>query len=111
MKRICVLLLMMTLLTGCTVHADSSEYDLTFTDRELSGTWEEKSAVTITGQGTNCDISGKGAKLSGTTLTIFDEGTYLLRGTFTDMLIVVIGARADNEVYDIAGQRVSKHKL
>ena len=95
MKRICMLLLMMTLLTGCTVHADSSEYDLTFTDRELAGTWEEKSAVTITGQGTNCDISGKGAKLSGTTLTIFDEGTYLLRGTFTDMLIVVSAGDKD----------------
>ncbi|MBQ2930850.1 MAG: carbohydrate-binding domain-containing protein [Clostridia bacterium] len=95
MKRICMLLLMMTLLTGCTVHADSSEYDLTFTDRELSGTWEEKSAMTITGQGTTCDISGKGAKLSGTTLTIFDEGTYLLRGTFTDMLIVVSAGDKD----------------
>lgn len=95
MKRICMLLLMMTLLTGCTVHADSSEYDLTFTDRELAGTWEEKSAVTITGQGTTCDISGKGAKLSGTTLTIFDEGTYLLRGTFTDMLIVVSAGDKD----------------
>ena len=95
MKRICMLLLMMTLLTGCTVHADSSEYDLTFTDRELAGTWEEKSAVTITGQGTTCDISGKGAKLSGTTLTIFDEGTYLLRGNFTDMLIVVSAGDKD----------------
>ena len=95
MKRICMLLLMMTLLTGCTVHADSSEYDLTFTDRELAGTWEEKSAVTITGQGTNCDVSGKGAKLSGTTLTISDEGTYLLRGTFTDMLIVVSAGDKD----------------
>lgn len=90
-----MLLLMMTLLTGCTVHADSSEYDLTFTDRELAGTWEEKSAVTITGQGTNCDISGKGAKRSGTTLTISDEGTYLLRGTFTDMLIVVSAGDKD----------------
>ena len=36
---------------------------------------------------------------------------YKLIKTETDMLIVVIGARADNEVYDIAGQRVSKHKL
>ena len=95
MKRVLLLLLMMTLLTACTVRADSSAFDLTFTDRELSGDWDEKSAVAITGTGKQCDISGKGAKLSGSTLTISKEGVYVLSGTFTDMLIVVSAGEKD----------------
>jgi len=89
MKRFVLLLLMMTLLTCCAVRADNNEFDLTFTNREMSGAWDAKSAVTITGNGKTCDISGRGASLSGTTLTLSDEGAYLLRGEFTDMLIVV----------------------
>lgn len=95
MKRLLLLLLMMTLLTGCTVHADNSPFDLTFTDRELEGTWDEKSAVRISGEGSTCEISGRGAKLSGTTLTISDEGVYILAGEFTDMLIVVSAGDKD----------------
>lgn len=94
MKRILMLLLMLSLLTACTVQADSA-FDLTFTDRELAGTWETKSAVTITGQGKTCTISGKGAKISGTTLTISKEGVYVLSGEFTDMLIVVSAGDKD----------------
>lgn len=36
---------------------------------------------------------------------------YKLIRTETQMLVVVIGARADDEVYEIAGQRAKKHKL
>lgn len=89
MKRFFLLLLMITLLTGCMVRADSSEYDLTFTDRELAGTWDTKSAVLISGLGKTCDIAGRGAKLSGSTLTISNEGVYVLSGEFTDVSIVI----------------------
>ncbi len=91
MKRFVLLLLMMTLLTACTAQAASEEYDLTFTDRELSGTWNEKGAVTITGHGESCSISGKGAKLNGSTLTISDEGVYVLSGNFSMQLVVNAG--------------------
>lgn len=89
MKRLVLLLLMMTLLTGCTALA--SEYDFTFTDRELSGSWESKNAVTITVQGDTCQISGKGAKLNGSTLTITDEGVYVLSGTFNGQILITAG--------------------
>ena len=36
---------------------------------------------------------------------------YKLIQTETEMIIVVIGARADEEVYDIASKRVLKHDL
>ena len=94
MKRILLLLLILTLLLPCPVQAEDA-YDLTFTNRELKGTWEEKSAVRITGNGTACKISGKGAKLKGSTLTISDEGVFILTGEFTDMMIVVSAGDKD----------------
>lgn len=95
MKRFFSLLLVIVLLSVGLAAADSIEYDLTFTDRELAGTWEAKSAVTITGKGQTCDISGNGAELSDTTLTISDEGTYVLSGEFTDLLIVISAGDKD----------------
>ena len=59
-------------------------------------------------------------KTSGSDLTGFlkiklrDAGirvVYKLIRTETQMLVVVVGARADNEVYDIAEKRISKHDL
>jgi len=95
MKRLFLFLLMMTLLTSRTVRADSSKFDLTFTDRELEGTWDAKSAAGITGMGASCSISGRGAEFSGSTLTISDEGVYVLSGEFIDMLIVVSAGDKD----------------
>ena len=89
MKRRLLLLLMMTLLACCTASAESSTFDLTFTDRELSGAWDARSAITIMGLGTKCTISGKGASFADNRLTIATEGTYLLQGSFTDIQIVV----------------------
>lgn len=98
-----MLLLMMTLMTACTAQADSSKYDLTFSNRELEGTWDAKSSVTITGEEKTCRISGKGAKLSGSTLTISDEGVYVLSGKFTDMLIVVSAGDKDKVQLVLSG--------
>ena len=98
MKRIVLLLLMMTLLTACTAQAASGEYDLTFTDRELAGTWDAKKAVTITGNSESCDISGNGAILNGGTLTISDEGVYVLSGQFSLQLAVNAGDKAKVQI-------------
>lgn len=91
MKRIVLLLLMMTLLSACAVQADSGDFDLTFTDRELSGAWEQKSAVTIVGNGDSCAVTGKGAALSGSTLTISREGVYVLSGEFHGTVQIAAG--------------------
>ena len=107
MKRILLLLLMMTLLTACAAQADSADFDLTFTKRELSGEWEAKSAVTITGTGKTCQISGKGAALDGSTLTISDEGVYVLTGEFTDMLIVVSAGDKDKVQLVLSGATIA----
>lgn len=98
MKRIVLLLLMMTLLTACTAQAASGEYDLTFTDRELSAAWDAKKNVTITGNGESCDISGTGARLNGGTLTITAEGVYVLSGQFSLQLAVNAGDKAKVQI-------------
>ena len=95
MKRIFSLLMILSMLSVSSVYAVSDAYDLTFTDRELAGTWETKNAVSIAGHGNTCEISGKGAALDGTTLTIADEGVYILSGEFIDMLIVVAAGDKD----------------
>ena len=91
MKRFFLLLLMMTLLSACTVQADSGEFDLTFTDRELSGDWKQNSAVTIACSGDSCTITGKGARLFGSTLIISQEGVYVLSGEFQGTILVSAG--------------------
>ena len=94
MKRLVLLFLMMMLLS-CQVLADSTQYDLTFTDRELEGTWSAKSSVSIKGEGATLSISGRGAKHSGNTLTISAEGVYVLSGEFTDITIVIAAEKKD----------------
>lgn len=94
MKRLVLILLMLNLLFSC-AHAASIDYDLTFTDRELSGDWEGKNSVAIIGKGNSCTISGKGASLSGNILTLSKEGVYVLSGEFTDLFIVVSAGKKD----------------
>ena len=89
MKRLVLLLLMMISLVMC--HAQASEFDFTFTDRELSGTWQSKNAVNISAHGDTCRISGKSAKLDGNTLIITDEGVYILSGTFNGRILITAG--------------------
>ena len=98
MKRIVLLLLMMTLLAACTAQAASGEYDLTFTDRELSAAWDAKKAVTIIGNGESCDISGEGARLNNGTLTITAEGVYVLSGDFVMQIAVNAGDKAKVQI-------------
>ena len=61
-------------------------------------------------------LGNKGShKLSGfLKIKLRDAGirvVYKLIKTDTQMLIIVVGARADNEVYDIADKRIQKHGL
>ena len=94
MKRLILLLMMLSLLGGC-AHAASTDYDLEFSKRELSVDWEEKGAVTITGQGKACRIDGSGAVLDGNFLTVTEEGTYILTGEFRDILLVISASDKD----------------
>ena len=63
--------------------------DEQFTDRDLSGDYDEKSAVSIELNGSSVSCSDSSVQVDGTTVTITQEGTYLLSGTLSDGQIIV----------------------
>ena len=87
-RKAILLLLAALLLTSCAFAADVA-YDLEFTNRELAGEYDAKDAVLITGSGADVKVDGKGAALRSGVLTISRKGTYLLRGSFEGVRIVI----------------------
>lgn len=77
-----------TAVTTTSVATDStlSEY---FTERDLSGDYDESEATLITLTGSSAETDGSGVTVSGGTITITEEGTYLISGTLEDGQIVV----------------------
>ncbi|MCD8160798.1 MAG: carbohydrate-binding domain-containing protein [Clostridiales bacterium] len=60
-----------------------------FTDRDLAGSYDADSAVSITLTGDSAACDGDGVDISGSTVTITREGCYLLSGSLTDGMIIV----------------------
>ena len=66
-----------------------STIDTEFTDREKSGSYKALEAVKITLNKTTATVSGSGAKADGSTITITEEGVYVVSGTLEDGQIIV----------------------
>ncbi len=107
MKRFLLFLLMTTLLLPCIAGADSNGFDLTFTERELLGAWNDKAAVHITGLGSECQIDGRGATLADGQLTFTEEGVFVLSGTFTDVMLVVAAGDKDKVQIVLSGADIA----
>lgn len=62
-----------------------------FTERDLSGEYDESEAVSITLDGSKATAAdnAKGVTIDGSTVTITQEGTYIFTGTLSDGQIVV----------------------
>ena len=61
-----------------------------FTERDLSGDYDESEAGTITLSGSSIQTSAKsGVSVDGSTVTISAEGVYIVSGTLTDGQIIV----------------------
>ncbi len=60
-----------------------------FTDRDLDASYDASDAVTITLSDDGSSASGSGVTIDGSTITITEEGTYVLTGTLTDGQVVV----------------------
>lgn len=61
-----------------------------FTDRDLSGEYDESEAETITLNGTAAETSAEsGVTISGSTITITEEGVYIVSGALSDGQIIV----------------------
>ncbi|MGE4276097.1 MAG: carbohydrate-binding domain-containing protein [Lawsonibacter sp.] len=73
-----------------TVSATTAAADEMFTDRDYETDYSD--FVTITLSDGNTSAEGSGVTVDGNTVTITDEGTYLMTGTLTDGQIVVDAA-------------------
>lgn len=60
-----------------------------FTDRDLEVGYDEETSARITLSGDNASSDSNAVEISGSTVTITDEGTYILSGTLNNGMIVV----------------------
>lgn len=60
-----------------------------FTDRDLDSEYDESTAVSIKLGGTSATSSSDSVKISGSTVTITEEATYIISGALTDGMLVV----------------------
>ncbi len=68
---------------------DESAMDLEFSARDLDVGYEESTAVQVTLSDSGIQVSGDGAEADGTTLTIKEEGTYVISGSLSSGQIVI----------------------
>lgn len=66
-----------------------------FTDRDYEVGYDETSAAYITLNGTSAECSSNAVQIDGSTVTIIDEGTYVLSGTLTDGMVIVDAENTD----------------
>ncbi len=123
-KSLLALLLVLTLLvTGCadkepagnsqqtnleqtdtsTEQNVSSDY---FTQRDLDDSYSTAKSAVITLNGSTAACSSDAVKISGSTVTITDEGTYILSGTLDNGMIVVDAGESDKPQLVLNGAAV-----
>ena len=59
-----------------------------FTDRDLRGDYDMSASIVITLTGTSASCDVKSVVISGNTVTITEEGTYILSGSLEGMIVV-----------------------
>ena len=76
-----------------TTEEETTESNVTaadmFTDRDYRTDYDEASSVIIELNGNSASCDSNTVEISGSTVTIKDEGTYILRGTLNDGMIIV----------------------
>ncbi|MDD3305950.1 MAG: carbohydrate-binding domain-containing protein [Acetobacterium sp.] len=137
MKRLKILipflLIMMVLLAGCSSNSATTTAETTaeavtettavlsavvsptstivvdpeFTDRDLETSYDDATAVQVTLDGSNIQVTGDGASASNGVLTITKEGTYVVTGNLTDGQIVVAAADTDKIQIVLSGATIN----
>ena len=73
---------------AATTDFSQSEEDM-FTDRDYESSYNESESIRIQLNGTSASASADSVKISGTTITITEEASYVISGTLNDGRIVV----------------------
>lgn len=89
--------------------ADSELVYLTaeYKNKDTDTSYDAASACSITLNGTSADISGSGAATQGQTVTITEDGTYILSGTLNDGQIIVDAGDEDDVRLVLNGIRIT----
>ena len=74
-----------------------------FSERDLSGKYDESSAVTVTCSDSGFTVSGSGAQAKDNVLTISEEGIYIISGSAKNGRIVVNAADTDKVQLVLSG--------
>lgn len=66
-----------------------------FSNRDLDAGYDESKSALIQLNGTSATCSSDAVKISGSTVTITDEGTYILSGFLDDGMVIIDAEKAD----------------
>lgn len=66
-----------------------------YTDEDLDDNWSETGSTAVTLNGSSIQVSGGGAAVNGSVLTISKAGTYVLKGELTDGQVIVDAGKED----------------
>lgn len=78
-----------------------------FTDRDRKDTYDTAKSARITLNGASATCDSGAVKIDGSTVTILDEGTYILSGTLTDGQIIVNADKEDKTQMVLSGARIN----
>lgn len=78
-----------------------------FSDRDLDGTYDVGAAAQIRLDGSAISCTSNAVKVSGTTATITDEGTYVVSGTLDDGMIIVNTDKEDKVQIVLSGANIT----
>lgn len=93
MKKFLFLMLLAILLAGCnTREQPSTDY---FTERDFDDDYKAGACVNIYLNGDSAVCSSGAVLISGSTVTITDEGTYVLSGCLDDGMVIVNSDKTD----------------
>ena len=90
------LLLAAALLTGCGVtEPEPTEKTDIFSDRDYDTGYDESESAVIALNGDSAVCGSDAVRISGGTVTITDEGTYILSGALDDGMVIVDAEKTD----------------
>ena len=78
-----------------------------FSDRDSDASYDENTSAVITLSGTSAECSSDAVSISGSTVTIKDEGTYILSGTLDNGMVVVNAENTDKVQFVLDGASIN----
>ena len=107
LSTLLALLIALGSMTGCSSASEAGAEEETttvteltslsveYSDADLDDSWDAETATAITLSGSTASVEGSGAAVDGSTITITEEGTYVVTGTLSDGQILINAGEED----------------